>query len=165
MRFYSTAMTGYFYKNDYFLTMLNSYCSISFHAHMAIFLLLETTHKKAQINYRSTRIPIDIRRRKAVPSLGHVTRCRSSISWEWIKRASQTSFSSVGKSFPGCLFSKCCLYVFVSGICALQTTQLCFREAAVVPRWLDAPFCLAIFSAFFCCDWIFCCPRAIIRKW
>ena len=69
------------------------------------------------------------------------------------------------------------------GVLTLQTVHTCFsatwweyspytqyRRASVPPAqlffwsWLCAFFIFAIFSAFFCCDWIFCCPRAIPVK-
>lgn len=96
---------------------------------------------------------------------------------------------SAGSSNFGCLFSKCCLYVLGSGICDLQTVQTMDKalEAAAFwsarewpwKRWrlnglerkrkcdelTHLPTCcffaFAVFSAAFCCDWIFCCPRAI----
>lgn len=43
-----------------------------------------------------------------------------------------TSFNSAGTSFLGCLFSKCCLYVFGSGICACKessvTTEIIIKQ-------------------------------------
>merc|ERR1719391_1740497 len=68
---------------------------------------------------------------------------------------------SAGKGFLGCLFSKCCLYVFGSGIIDLHTEQHSFNPAMAAFFWSFKllPSCffnLAAFSAAFCCDWIFC---------
>lgn len=118
-------------------------------------------------------------------------------------------FRSSGRSFLGCLFSKCCLYVFGSGICAcerndvtflvltcclwyslqysflwqcrlfktlqtwwviltLQTMHTCTKAfcAAFFCSLALCPCCFftfAAFSAALACDWIFCCPRAILK--
>lgn len=74
-----------------------------------------------------------------------------------------TSASSGGMGDLGCLLSKCCLKVLGSGIWVRQTGQVCTRAALAAVFW-SAPcafFFSAAFLAFFCWDWIFCCPRAM----
>lgn len=74
-----------------------------------------------------------------------------------------TSANSGGSGVLGCLLSKCCLKVLGSGICVLQTVQVYIKAALAAAFW-SCPcffFCPACFLAFFCWDWIFCCPRAI----
>lgn len=48
-----------------------------------------------------------------------------------------SSFKSAGISSLGCLFSKCCLYVFGSGIWDLQTTQTMDRAFAAAAFWSE----------------------------
>lgn len=100
-----------------------------------------------------------------------------------------TPSNSGGSGDFGCLLSKCCLKVFGSGIwdckkgtihmlqgtgkdllasviLTLHTRQVNTRAAlaAVFWSWPLAFFSSACFLAFFCWDWIFWCPRAILTK-
>jgi len=79
------------------------------------------------------------------------------------------SLRSSGRVFFGCLFSKCCLYVFGSGIWALQTVQRIVRAFAAAAFWSCKlwPCCFFIllcFSWAFAWDCNFCWPRAILPK-
>lgn len=85
----------------------------------------------------------------------HEFTCKQLYAW--------TSANSGGSGVLGCLLSKCCLKVLGSGICVLQTVQVYIKAALAAAFW-SCPcffFCPACFLAFFCWDWIFCCPRAI----
>lgn len=76
-----------------------------------------------------------------------------------------TSASSGGIGDLGCLLSKCCLNVLGSGICVLHTGHVKTNAAFAAAFWsVPCFFFSACFLAFFCWDWIFCCPRAILKN-
>lgn len=81
----------------------------------------------------------------------------------WSTHASTPS-SSGGRGLLGCLLSKCCLKVLGSGICDLQTAHVNTNAAfaAVFWSWPLDFLISACFLAFFCWDWIFWCPRAML---
>lgn len=74
-----------------------------------------------------------------------------------------TSTNSAGSTAFGCFDWKCCLYVFGSGISAMQTVHLWVSAFMAAAFW-SLPFDFfnsSCFFKFFCCDWIFWWPRAI----
>lgn len=71
---------------------------------------------------------------------------------------------SAGRDALGCLLSKCCLYVLGSGIWDLQTVHVKINAFRAADFW-SCPWdflSFSIFCAFFCWDWNFWWPRAIL---
>ena len=92
--------------------------------------------------------------------------CFSATWWEYSPYTQYTRASVPPGGSTHLTHSTHVLQCHMVGVLTLHTVHTCFSAAcaAFFWSWLCAFFIFAIFSAFFCCDWIFCCPRAIPVK-